>query len=168
MRHLIVVCLAFMMGLNVACSRVEDLGKDDLHSEPTIEIVSGDTLDIVGFTLAHELATSEGRLPYNVGDEFGYTGSYTYKSYVVRTEYTYQDDGNSIWVWEDTLSSIIGFYPYLRSEVYDLADVGERTDRYDTALLHIIRSANGEDMDVWIPCKPSELRYRCVVYHLEE
>lgn len=126
MRHLIVVCLAFMMGLNVACSRVEDLGKDDLHSEPTIEIVSGDTLDIVGFTLAHELATSEGRLPYNVGDEFGYTGSYTYKSYVVRT------------------------------------------DRYDTALLHIIRSANGEDMDVWIPCKPSELRYRCVVYHLEE
>ena len=123
MRHLIVVCLAFMMGLNVACSRVEDLGKDDLHSEPTIEIVSGDTLDIVGFTLAHELATSEGRLPYNVGDEFGYTGSYTYKSYVVRTEYTYQDDGNSIWVWEDTLSSIIGFYPYLRSEVYDLADV---------------------------------------------
>ena len=31
------------------------------------------------------------------------------KSYVVRTEYTYQDDGNSIWVWEDTLSSIIGF-----------------------------------------------------------
>ena len=115
MRHLIVVCLAFMMGLNVACSRVEDLGKDDLHSEPTIEIVSGDTLDIVGFTLAHELATSEGRLPYNVGDEFGYTGSYTYKSYVVRTEYTYQDDGNSIWVWEDTLSSIIGFYPYLRS-----------------------------------------------------
>ena len=60
MRHLIVVCLAFMMGLNVACSRVEDLGKDDLHSEPTIEIVSGDTLDIVGFTLAHELATSEG------------------------------------------------------------------------------------------------------------
>ena len=53
MRHLIVVCLAFMMGLNVACSRVEDLGKDDLHSEPTIEIVSGDTLDIVGFTLAH-------------------------------------------------------------------------------------------------------------------
>ena len=167
MRHLIVVCLAFMMGLNVACSRVEDLGKDDLHSEPTIEIVSGDTLDIVGFTLAHELATSEGRLPYNVGDEFGYTGSYTYKSYVVRTEYTYQDDGNSIWV----------------SEVYDLADVqfhirscaqggsvsvGERTDRYDTALLHIIRSANGEDMDVWIPCKPSELRYRCVVYHLEE
>ena len=44
-------------------------------SEPTIEIVSGDTLDIVGFTLAHELATSEGRLPYNVGDEFGYTGS---------------------------------------------------------------------------------------------
>ena len=183
MRHLIVVCLAFMMGLNVACSRVEDLGKDDLHSEPTIEIVSGDTLDIVGFTLARELATSEGRLPYNVGDEFGYTGSYTYKSYVVRTEYTYQDDGNSIWVWEDTLSSIIGFYPYLRSEVYDLADVqfhirscaqggsvsvGERTDRYDTALLHIIRSANGEDMDVWIPCKPSELRYRCVVYHLEE
>ena len=160
MRHLIVVCLAFMMGLNVACSRVEDLGKDDLHSEPTIEIVSGDTLDIVGFTLAHELATSEGRLPYNVGDEFGYTGSYTYKSYVVRTE-----------------------YPYLRSEVYDLADVqfhirscaqggsvsvGERTDMYDTALLHIIRSANGEDMDVWIPCKPSELRYRCVVYHLEE
>ena len=157
MRHLIVVCLAFMMGLNVACSRVEDLGKDDLHSEPTIEIVSGDTLDIVGFTLAHELATSEGRLPYNVGDEFGYTGSYTYKSYVV--------------------------YPYLRSEVYDLADVqfhirscaqggsvsvGERTDMYDTALLHIIRSANGEDMDVWIPCKPSELRYRCVVYHLEE
>ena len=123
MRHLIVVCLAFMMGLNVACSRGEDLGKDDLHSEPTIEIVSGDTLDIVGFTLAHELATSEGRLPYNVGDEFGYTGSYTYKSYVVRTEYTYQDDGNSIWVWEDTLSSIIGFYPYLRSEVYDLADV---------------------------------------------
>ncbi len=99
MRHLIVVCLAFMMGLNVACSRVEDLGKDDLHSEPTIEIVSGDTLDIVGFTLAHELATSEGRLPYNVGDEFGYTGSYTYKSYVVRTEYTYQDDGNSIWVF---------------------------------------------------------------------
>ena len=102
---------------------------------------------------------------------------------MVRTEYTYQDDGNSIWVWEDTLSSIIGFYPYLRSEVYDLADVqfhirscaqggsvsvGERTDRYDTALLHIIRSANGEDMDVWIPCKPSELRYRCVVYHLEE
>ena len=183
MRHLIVVCLAFMMGLNVACSRVEDLGKDDLHSEPTIEIVSGDTLDIVGVTLAHELATSEGRLPYNVGDEFGYTGSYTYKSYVVRTEYTYQDDGNSIWVWEDTLSSIIGFYPYLRSEVYDLADVqfhirscaqggsvsvGERTDMYDTALLHIIRSANGEDMDVWIPCKPSELRYRCVVYHLEE
>ena len=78
MRHLIVVCLAFMMGLNVACSRVEDLGKDDLHSEPTIEIVSGDTLDIVGFTLAHELATSEGRLPYNVGDEFGYTGSRTY------------------------------------------------------------------------------------------
>ena len=107
MRHLIVVCLAFMMGLNVACSRVEDLGKDDLHSEPTIEIVSGDTLDIVGFTLAHELATSEGRLPYNVGDEFGYTGSYTYKSYVVRTEYTYQDDGNSIWVWEDTLSYMI-------------------------------------------------------------
>ena len=98
MRHLIVVCLAFMMGLNVACSRVEDLGKDDLHSEPTIEIVSGDTLDIVGFTLAHELATSEGRLPYNVGDEFGYTGSYTYKSYVVRTEYTYQDDGNSIYI----------------------------------------------------------------------
>ena len=168
MRHLIVVCLAFMMGLNVACSRVEDLGKDDLHSEPTIEIVSGDTLDIVGFTLAHELATSEGRLPYNVGEEFGYT---------------YQEEGNSIWVWEDTLSSIIGFYPYLRSEVYDLADVqfhirscaqggsvsvGERTDMYDTALLHIIRSANGEDMDVWIPCKPSELRYRCVVYHLEE
>ena len=105
MRHLIVVCLAFMMGLNVACSRVEDIGKD------------------VAFTLAHELATSEGRLPYNVGDEFGYTGSYTYKSYVVRTEYTYQDDGNSIWVWEDTLSSIIGFYPYLRSEVYDLADI---------------------------------------------
>lgn len=183
MRHLIVIYLTFMMGLNVACSRVVDLGKDDLHSEPTIEIVSGDTLDIVGFTLAHELATSEGRLPYNVGDEFGYTGSYTYKSYVVRTEYTYQDDGNSIWVWEDTLSSIIGFYPYLRSEVYDLADVqfhirscaqggsvsvGERTDMYDTALLHIIRSANGEDMDVWIPCKPSELRYRCVVYHLEE
>lgn len=28
MRHLIVVCLAFMMGLNVACSRVEDLGKE--------------------------------------------------------------------------------------------------------------------------------------------
>lgn len=109
MRHLIVIYLTFMMGLNVACSRVVDLGKDDLHSEPTIEIVSGDTLDIVGFTLAHELATSEGRLPYNVGDEFGYTGSYTYKSYVVRTEYTYQDDGNSIWVWEDTLSSIIGF-----------------------------------------------------------
>lgn len=99
MRHLIVIYLTFMMGLNVACSRVVDLGKDDLHSEPTIEIVSGDTLDIVGFTLAHELATSEGRLPYNVGDEFGYTGSYTYKSYVVRTEYTYQDDGNSIWVW---------------------------------------------------------------------
>ena len=123
MRHLIVIYLTFMMGLNVACSRVVDLGKDDLHSEPTIEIVSGDTLDIVGFTLAHELATSEGRLPYNVGDEFGYTGSYTYKSYVVRTEYTYQDDGNSIWVWEDTLSSIIGFYPYLRSEVYDLADI---------------------------------------------
>ena len=62
----------------------------------------------------------------------------------------------------DTLSSIIGFYPYLRSEVYDLADVqfhirscaqggsvsvGERTDMYDTALLHIIRSANGE---VWM------------------
>ena len=44
MRHLIVVCLAFMMGLNVACSRVEDLGKDDLHSEPTIEIVSGSLL----------------------------------------------------------------------------------------------------------------------------
>ena len=151
MRHLIVVCLAFMMGLNVACSRVEDLGKDDLHSEPTIEFR---------------------RVLFR-----------SYKSYVVRTEYTYQDDGNSIWVWEDTLSSIIGFYPYLRSEVYDLADVqfhirscaqggsvsvGERTDRYDTALLHIIRSANGEDMDVWIPCKPSELRYRCVVYHLEE
>ena len=77
MRHLIVVCLAFMMGLNVASSRVEDLGKDDLHSEPTIEIVSCDTLDIVGFTLAHEQATSEGRLPYNEGDEFGYTGSNT-------------------------------------------------------------------------------------------
>lgn len=60
MRHLIVIYLTFMMGLNVACSRVEDLGKDDLHSEPTIEIVSGDTLDIVGFTLAHELATTEG------------------------------------------------------------------------------------------------------------
>ena len=39
MRHLIVVCLAFMMGLNVACSRVEDLGKDDLHSEPTIVVI---------------------------------------------------------------------------------------------------------------------------------
>ena len=51
MRHLIVIYLTFMMGLNVACSRVVDLGKDDLHSEPTIEIVSGDTLDIVGFTL---------------------------------------------------------------------------------------------------------------------
>ena len=48
MRHLIVIYLTFMMGLNVACSRVVDLGKDDLHSEPTIEIVSGDTLDIVG------------------------------------------------------------------------------------------------------------------------
>ena len=39
MRHLIVIYLTFMMGLNVACSRVVDLGKDDLHSEPTIEIV---------------------------------------------------------------------------------------------------------------------------------
>ena len=140
MRHLIVVCLAFMMGLNVACSRVEDLGKDDLHSEPTIEIVSGDTLDIVGFTLAHELATSEGRLPYNVGDEFGYTGS-----------------------------DLADVQFHIRSCAQGgSVSVGERTDRYDTALLHIIRSANGEDMDVWIPCKPSELRYRCVVYHLEE
>ena len=51
MRHLIVIYLTFMMGLNVACSRVVDLGKDDLHSEPTIEIVSGDTLDIVGSLL---------------------------------------------------------------------------------------------------------------------
>ena len=94
MRHLIVVCLAFMMGLNVACSRVEDLGKDDLHSEPTIEIVSGDTLDIVGFTLAHELATSEGRLPYNVGDEFGYTGSYTYKPMCEERNIRIRNDGN--------------------------------------------------------------------------
>ena len=81
------------------------------------------------------------------------------------------------------LGGYIEFNNRFLSEVYDLADVqfhirscaqggsvsvGERTDRYDTALLHIIRSANGEDMDVWIPCKPSELRYRCVVYHLEE
>lgn len=50
-----------------------------------------------------------------------------------------------------------------------MMSVGETTDMYDTALLHIIRSiTTGEDMDVWIPCKPSELRYRCVVYHLEE
>lgn len=92
MKHLIVVYLTFMMGLNVACSRVVDLGKNDLHSEPTIEIVSDDTMDIIGFTLAHELATTEGYLPYGVGDEFGYTGSYTYKSYVVMTEHTYQDE----------------------------------------------------------------------------
>lgn len=184
MRHLIVVCLAFMTGFNVACSRDVDLGKNDLHSESMIEKVSDDTLDIIGFTLAHELARTEGYLPYGVGDEFGYTGSYTYKSYVVRTEHTYQDDGTSLWVWNDTINSRVGFYPYLRSEVYDLADiqfhirscayrsmmsVGETTDMYDTALLHIIRSiTTGEDMDVWIPCKPSELRYRCVVYHLEE
>lgn len=88
-----------------------------------IEKVSDDTLDIIGFTLAHELATTEGYLPYGVGDEFGYTGSYTYKSYVVRTEHTYQDDGTSLWVWNDTINSRVGFYPYLRSEVYDLADI---------------------------------------------
>ena len=29
----------------------------------------------------------------------------------------------------DTLSSIIGFYPYLRSEVYDLADVSSISGR---------------------------------------
>lgn len=74
-----------------------------------IEKVSDDTLDIIGFTLAHELATTEGYLPYGVGDEFGYTGSYTYKSYVVRTEHTYQDDGTSLWVWNDTINSRVGF-----------------------------------------------------------
>lgn len=52
MRHLIVVCLAFMMGLNVACSRVVDLGKDDLHSEPTLLVVDSDLVNIKGFSLS--------------------------------------------------------------------------------------------------------------------
>ncbi len=40
---------------------------------------------------------------------------------------------------------------------------GDRAEIWDTALLYLIRSAKGEDMDVWIPCQPSELSYRCVI-----
>lgn len=177
MRHLIVVCLAFMIGFNMACSRVEDLGKDDLHSEPTLLVVDSDLVNIKGFSLAHELATNEGLLPNGIGEEFGYTDAYIYKVYVARTEYVYAD--SLYFLASDTTGHTTGFYPYrANDENYSVENIqfdlrcpyrwgwvgGEdRGEIWDTALLHLIRSAKGEDMDVWIPCQPSELSYRCVI-----
>lgn len=173
-----VIAIFVLIGLIcTACSKDNNQVKTDLVSEPTIEVADGDHMEIKGFTLAHELCDVKGFLPPEVGIKYGYLDSYKYKVYIVRTEYVYHVRDNYAISWPDTENAETGFYPNCNTEngyqlenvdfdkssfcISGRSSVDEEVLWIDTVLIHIIRVVNGEDVDVWIPRKPFDLKYQC-------